>query len=433
MLVQFGTNNTELTGGIGATGTQVHLTGDKVKVDPAAILSRQDALCAKNHAIGAQIQFFQRIMHKVHGKLLVGLSAPGSKDLVGMMMVMVMIMALAAASAVLVVGLVMVVLVIMMFMVVIVVMVMIVIMMIMIVVVAAAIAMLVMIVVMMMLVIMVVMVVLMIVIMAAAGAVLVMIVVMMRMVVLVVMMVLYCLHLCNDLCDGGAAFHSFLQLLTGQLAPGSGDDGGIGVVFLQHCYSGVQFLLGHRVSAGKNDAGSGFHLVVIELTEVLHVDLYLVGIHDRHGTAKLYILTGDLLHSADHIGQLANTGGLNDDTVGVVFVDDLRQRTAKVTHQAAADAAGVHLGNVDACLLQEAAVNADLTKLIFDENQLFALIAFGDHLLDQGGFAGTQEAGIDVNSGHILHLSLQLEIHLLIFTQYSQIIRIFYLTISIAR
>ena len=84
----------------------------------------------------------------------------------------------------------------------------------------------------------------------------------------------------------------------------------------------------------------------------------------------------------------------------MVFSDDLFQCLAKVAHQTAADAAGVHFRNVDAGLLHETAVNADLTKFVFDQHQLLTLVALGDHLLDQRGLTGTQEAGVNINLCH---------------------------------
>ena len=177
MLVQLGADNAELTGGICVAGTKIHLSGNEVKVDPGAVLSRQDPLSPENHAVSAQIQFLQSIPHKVHGELLMGLGAPGGKDFVRMVMVVVMIMA--AAGAVLIVALVMMVV----FVVVIVVVIVVVMLVLMIVVV----------------------------IVTAAGAML---------IVGLVVMVLGCLHLGNDLGNGGTAFHGLLQLFTGQLSPG---------------------------------------------------------------------------------------------------------------------------------------------------------------------------------------------------------------------
>ena len=111
-------------------------------------------------------------------------------------------------------------------------------------------------------------------------------------------------------------------------------------------------------------------------------------------------MANDLLHGANDIGQLADAGGLDDDTVGMVLSDDLLQGLAEVAHQGAADAAGVHLGDVDAGILQEAAVNADLAELVLDEDQFLALVALSDELLDEGSLAGSQETGVDVDFCH---------------------------------
>ena len=199
---------------------------------------------------------------------------------------------------------------------------------------------------------------------------------------------------------GCLALHGRNQLLTGQLAPGCGDNGGHRVVLPQNFHGGIQFGLGDRIGPGQDDGGSSLHLVVVEFTEVLGVDLDFSGVHNGNGVAQGYVRAGDLVHSADYVGQLAHAGGFNDNPVGVVLVNDLRQSLAKVAYQGAADAAGIHLRNVDAGVLQKAAVNADLAKLILNQHQLLSLVAFRDHLLDQRGFTSAQEAGININLCH---------------------------------
>ena len=89
----------------------------------------------------------------------------------------------------------------------------------------------------------------------------------------------------------------------------------------------------------------------------------------------------------------------------MVLLDNLSQSLAKITHQTAANTAGVHFGDVDTGILQKTAVNTDFTELIFNEHQLLALVGLRDHLFDQGCFAGTQKAGININF-HRLHLLL---------------------------
>ena len=75
----------------------------------------------------------------------------------------------------------------------------------------------------------------------------------------------------------------------------------------------------------------------------------------------------------------------------------LLQRVGKVAHEAAADAAGVHLVDLYAGVLEEAAVDGDLTELVFDQHDLFARVRLGDQLFDQRGFTGTQKAGENIN------------------------------------
>jgi hypothetical protein len=84
----------------------------------------------------------------------------------------------------------------------------------------------------------------------------------------------------------------------------------------------------------------------------------------------------------------------------VVLLNHLHQGLAKVTHQGATNAAGVHFGDVNASVLQEAAVDANLTKFVLNEYQIFALIGFLDHFLNEGGLTGAKEAGVYINFGH---------------------------------
>ena len=142
-------------------------------------------------------------------------------------------------------------------------------------------------------------------------------------------------------------------------------------------------------------------LVVVELTEVLHIHLDLVDIGHGDKAVQLHIqVLSHTLHSAGDIAQLAHTGGLNDDAVGVVLLHHLLQSGTEIAHQRAADAACVQLVDLDAGLLQEAAVDADLTKLVLDQDHLLARKGFLDELLDQSRLAGTKEAGENIDIRH---------------------------------
>ena len=264
---------------------------------------------------------------------------------------------------------------------------------------------------MVMLMVMIVMMLMLLMIVATAGTVLVMVMMVFMIVMMLVVMVvmvfvlLFCgktLHfqLSQFCCQAGFALHGLEQLLAGQVIPGRGDDGCHAVVLPEHGHCGVQLGLRNGIGTGQNNSGSGLHLIVVELTEVLHIHLDLACIGNRHSVAQGNLVVGHFVHRADDVGQLAHTGGLNENSVGVILLDDLLQSLAEIAHQRAADAAGVHLGNVDARILEEAAVNADFAELIFNQHQLLSLVAFGNQLFNQRRLAGAQKSGKNINFCH---------------------------------
>ena len=202
--------------------------------------------------------------------------------------------------------------------------------------------------------------------------------------------------------QGVAALHGGDDLSPGELVPGCGENGGLGVLGAQQIDGGVQLALVHALGAGEEDGGGVLHLVVEELAEVLHVDPGLGGVHhgDEAVELKLRGLLLHPLHGGDHVGQFSYAGGLDDDAVGGVVLQHLLQGGAEVAHQGAADAAGVHLGDLHAGVLQKAAVNADFAKLVFNQYQLFALISFFNQLFNERRFACTQKAGKNCNFCH---------------------------------
>ena len=197
--------------------------------------------------------------------------------------------------------------------------------------------------------------------------------------------------------------HGLQDLLAGQGVPGGGDDGSGGVLLTQHGHSGGDLFLGGVLGAAQDDAACVADLVVVELTEVLHIHLDLVHIGHGDKAVQLHIqVLGHAFHGAGHVAQLAHAGGLDDDAVGVVLLHHLLQGGAEITHQRAADAAGVQLIDLDAGLLQKAAVDADLAELVLDEHDLLACKGLFDELLDKGGLTGAKEAGENIDLGHSL-------------------------------
>ena len=117
---------------------------------------------------------------------------------------------------------------------------------------------------------------------------------------------------------------------------------------------------------------------------------------------------GHVVHHAADVRELAHAGGLDQDAVGMVGIDQLAQGLGEVAHQRAADAAGVQLGDLYAGILHEAAVDADLAVLVLQQHDLLALEGAVQQLLDQRGLARAQEAGNNVDLGHGSHPSCSL-------------------------
>ena len=62
------------------------------------------------------------------------------------------------------------------------------------------------------------------------------------------------------------------------------------------------------------------YLIVVELAEILHVHLALVRIGNSREAVEHHVLAAYILHGTDNIRKLAHTRGLDNYSVGRVFV-----------------------------------------------------------------------------------------------------------------
>jgi len=263
---------------------------------------------------------------------------------------------------------------------------------------AGAVLTVVMVVVMMVLVFLVIMIV--IVVMTAAGAALavfmVMVVMMMLMllmlVVVVVMLLLFRQKLLQLIVQCVLLRHCLQQLCAGQLIPLGRHDRRSGIAGTQTVYAIVQLLLRQTGGVAQDQAACIGDLVVKELAEVLLIHLALLGIYHSREAIQLHPLCVEILHGTDDVAQLAHTGRLDQNAVGVILLQHLLQCLAEIAHKAAANTAGVHLGDLHAGILQKSAVNADLTKLVLDQHQLLSGICLSNQLLDERGLASAQKS-----------------------------------------
>jgi len=383
--------------------THIGRTGHIVKVNPLAVLACHNTLGTEYHTIGIGIgQGFQRSGDFIHCIGLRCFRTPACKYIVRMVMVMIM----TAAGAVFAV------LVMMMLMIVAAagaVLAMLVMMMLMLMT-AAVLAMLVM--VMLMIVAaavftMLVMVMLMIV--TAAGAVLAVLVMVMLMIVTVAVLAMFVMVVVVRLLmekslelviECMLLSHSLHKLSTGELIPVGCDDGSCGVAGTQTLHAVIELILRETGCVAENQAACVSDLVVKEFAEVLLVHLALLGVNHSGEAIKNDVVCINILHGLDDIAELTYAGRFDENAVGLVVSEYLFECLAEIADETAADAAGIHLCDLHTGILQEAAVNADLAEFILDEHELFALVAFGNELFDQGCFTRTEKAGENRNLCH---------------------------------
>ena len=203
-----------------------------------------------------------------------------------------------------------------------------------------------------------------------------------------------------------ALFHRVEDLRAGELVPRRRDDDGAGILLAQQRDAlGELFLLDAR-GAGEDDAPGGFDLVVEKFAEVAHIHFAFARVYDGAERVDRKLAVRRLLHGGHNVGELADARGLDEDAVGGVALADLVQSGAEITRKAAADAAGVHLRHLNAGVLHEAAVHADLAELVLDEDELFARVGFRDQLFDERGLARAEETGKYINFCHTYNLFL---------------------------
>ena len=412
----------------------VGLAGNVVKVEPFSVFALHNTLGAQNKAVGLLvIQRGKNLFQFLGAEPLGGLGTAADKDLVGMVVMVMSVLMTVMAGAVGIVARLIVVMV-MMLMLMLVLMLVLVLM----VMVAAAIGIITfLIVVMVMMLMLMLMLMLVIVVMMAAAigivALLIVMVVMMLMLMLmlvfmivimvmvmvaaaigivallIVMVVMMAMMLClvgktlQLLLNGVAALHSSQELLAVQLIPRGGNDGGGSVVLAQKGNRLGDLFIACALGVGKHNTTCVFDLIVEELAKVLHIHLAFFNVGNCGKAVEENLLGVNFLHRLDDVGELANARGLDENAVGMVLLQNLAQSLSKIAYQGTTNATAVHFGYFNTGVLHKAAVNADLTKFVFNQNQLFARIGFVQQLFDQRSLTRTQKARENINFCHSNH------------------------------
>ena len=94
----------------------------------------------------------------------------------------------------------------------------------------------------------------------------------------------------------------------------------------------------HAVNVAQNDGARVFDLILIEFTEVLHVEFTFFRVDHSRKAVQFYVLIMQILNRDYNIRQLPNAGRLDKDPLRSVFVDDLLQSSSEITYESAANA-----------------------------------------------------------------------------------------------
>ena len=246
-------------------------------------------------------------------------------------------------------------------------------------------------------------VVLMLMLMAVAMLVVLMLVLMavaMLVVPVMVVMVSLLLKLCKLTLESVLALNCRKNVLAVKTVPGGGYDDRIGVMLTDKGYCRLDLRIRRGVGVREDDCGCVSYLVVIELAEVLHVHLTLADVGNGGECVEDGIVPIGCHSSLDNVGELAYSRRLDDNAIGRKSLYNLAERLCKIADQRAADAAGVHLGDLDTRILKKAAVNTDLTKLVLDKHDLLVSVSLLDKLLYKRGLSGSEKSGKNIYFRH---------------------------------
>ena len=180
-------------------------------------------------------------------------------------------------------------------------------------------------------------------------------------------------------CDG--LFDSLEDLNSRELVPGRGDDLRMIVDRADEFYGLIELVLCDVARTAEDYRSRVLDLVFIEFLEVLEVNAALGSVDDSNSSADLSAFNA--LDCSNDVREFAYAGGLDEDPVGRELIDDFLEGRAEIAYEAAADTAGVHLGDLDARFLEETAVDSDLAEFVLDEDKLCSVVSVSNELFDE--------------------------------------------------
>jgi len=202
------------------------------------------------------------------------------------------------------------------------------------------------------------------------------------------------------ICKSTLLLHSHKYLLAAERIPIGGYNFGTRIMLSDKLNGFCKLFLGKAALMAEHYSVCTLDLIIEKLAEILHIHFALLCINYGGGTVESNTLYVKTLNCADNVGKLADARGLDDDALGSILPHNLLESLRKITNERAADAAGVHLGYLYAGLLKKAAVNSYITKLVLNNNELFALEGLCNELFYERGLARTEKAGKNIYLDH---------------------------------
>jgi hypothetical protein len=237
------------------------------------------------------------------------------------------------------------------------------------------------------------------------------VIIMMMVVMFMFILILIIFMRGNDLCQDlslqvGSAFDGLQNSLSVKLGQRCSNNRCLGVMSPEQFHHFRSLRVAGLISPGQDDGTGVLDLVNKELTKVLDIQFGLGSVYDRDSAVQYHIRVFCYTIDSGHdFGELADTGGLDQDALRRIGIHDFPERGAEITYQRAADTAGIHFTDLNPGLFQKASVDADLTEFVLDQNYFGARQGVSEELFDQGCLSGSQKTGYNVNFCHFCNSS----------------------------
>ena len=142
---------------------------------------------------------------------------------------------------------------------------------------------------------------------------------------MMVMLMLF-LKLLDSLSKRILLLHSGKDILTVKLVPRSSNYSSGLVVLSDKLNCSLNLIALGNICVGKNYTRRVSNLIVIELAKVLHIHLALINVGNGCKGVKRSLVGFNGAHRLDNVGKLAYTAGLDNNSIGMVFIKHLTKR-----------------------------------------------------------------------------------------------------------